>query len=141
MKARRFVVVLSIMLAAAWVACFATSCATTERKPGINYCYPSAEVKVNSVLMAHRIRVTDLRSTIVNGLPKVQMTAENVTPHELTFEYRFTWFDKDGFEVQTPLSTWVTVVSQPRDSFNMFGVAPSPNATCFKLTITPPCRW
>jgi len=137
---RKMSVVILLTVCAVTFSAFLTSCSTPTAGTKV-VSYPSAEVKENSLLMSNRIRVTDLRKTKVNDLTKIQITAENFTRHHFQFEYRFRWLDKDGFEVPSPLSTWVTVDSLAKDTFNMSGMSPTVTATDFELVVKIPDRW
>ena len=95
----------------------------------------------NSRIVANRLKVLHRDADRVNGLLRIQITVENVTDERLQFEYRYTWFDASGFEIETPMSNWQTVVVNAKDEAYMSGVAPNAVVEDFKFVVRYPNRW
>jgi uncharacterized protein YcfL len=83
-----------------------------------------------------------------DGLLMVQVSAKNTRsgffdqlstwfmgdyPYQI--EYRFSWFNKDGMEVQTATNTWIPKSIIPGDTVHFKAVAPNPSCKDFQLSI------
>ncbi len=115
------------------------SCAPTAGIKVVSY--PSEKVIKNSLIVASKIKITDIRKDIVNELLRVQITAKNKRDQDFQFEYRFRWLDAKGFEVRTPLSTWNSIYSIAKDNINMSATAPNKDITDFEFVVRFPDRW
>lgn len=115
------------------------SCAPTAGIKVVSY--PSEKISTDYLLVAMKLKVTDIRKDYVNDILRVQITALNKTTNDLQFEYRFRWIDSKGFEVRTGLSTWNSVYSVAKDTINMSGVAPNKDVTDYEFIVRFPDRW
>ena len=57
------------------------------------------KVYSNNSLLSSRISVEDLRQKRAGDLLQVQAVLENDWKFQLDFQYKFKWFDADGFEL------------------------------------------
>lgn len=85
-------------------------------------------IKGDSVLK-NVARVRSANKEMVNGLLHVQVVIHDTykTPGE--FKYRFVWYDANGFEVHTPLTTWEKVNILGKQTMTLDGVAPNSSVT------------
>jgi uncharacterized protein YcfL len=79
-------------------------------------------------------RITDLRNNkIQNGIWKIQSTIFNKNSSTLNIQYRFSWFDENGIEIDPNTSVWLTNQLYGKESKSVIGVARSSRASVFKL--------
>ncbi|HBM16516.1 MAG TPA: hypothetical protein DD381_09285 [Lentisphaeria bacterium] len=81
------------------------------------------------------IKVLDTKSKFVNGLLKVNMQLENGISNPYTLEYKFSWFDSDGMEVDEGSTAWMPIYLNGRETRTIQGLAPNPSAKSFKIKI------
>jgi len=81
-------------------------------------------------------RITDLRGIKAqNAIWKVQTTIMNKKNDVLNLQYRFTWFDENGIEIDPATSVWLTQQLYGKDSKSVTGIARSSRAVTFKLQV------
>ena len=68
---------------------------------------------------------------------EVQVTVENLKEKTATLEYRFSWFDGAGREIDSPALRWNIVKVKGLDRVSLSSVAPGPTAQDydFKLKV------
>jgi len=103
--------------------------------------YPSTEVHHQSRMVKNKIEITEYNVSEVNDLMRVQISAENLTREDFQFEYRFRWFDDEGFEQKTQLSTWNSVHSVAKGTIYLEGIAPNEDVADYEFIIRFPDRW
>jgi uncharacterized protein YcfL len=69
------------------------------------------------------------------GHLRVQVRVQNTTRRYRTFNYRFEWFDKDGFLIETPASGYRSRHIEGGESLMLVGVAPTATSKDFKLKL------
>lgn len=81
------------------------------------------------------ITVLDTRSRFVNGLLQVNMELENGISNPYNLEYKFSWFDSGGMEVDPARSAWIPIYLQGKETKAIQGLAPNPSAKSYKIKI------
>ncbi len=76
-----------------------------------------------------------VRSTVSGDLLKIQVELKNKTDSYHRFNYRFSWFDKDGMVVTQGASPWRTSQVEGQETVYISAVSPSPNAQDFRLEL------
>ncbi len=113
---------------------FAAGCAapapTTVEKRGLTY-----RVEVNSLILDNHIRVTERTVQRTNDLLDVQVRGENVGGRDIQLEYRFVWLDPNGVVADVATSAWQPLALSVGETAFMSGIAASPDATDFLLTV------
>jgi hypothetical protein len=91
---------------------------------------------VNDEFKGCAFRVTDLRNNIAqNGIWKIQSTIFNKSSGTLNIQYRFSWFDENGIEIDPNTSVWLTNQLYGKESKSVTGVARSSRVSAFKLFV------
>lgn len=85
----------------------------------------------------NQLRVTDLRSVNRNGLLNVQAEVTNIGAGNQRLFYRFKWLDDSGFSVWDE-EPWKPVVIYGKQRHLISVVAPTPQATDFRLVLQSP---
>lgn len=66
-----------------------------------------------------------------------QANAVNTTSRELRVEWKVTWLDSNGVEIDSVLSTWNSLALQPREIRALKGIAPSTKAADMRIYVRP----
>ena len=123
---------MALLLAAMLAACSATNMGRMEvDEDGQTI----TKVYSSNSLLASRISVQDLKQKTVGDLLYVQANLENDWKFELDFQYKFKWFDKDGFEQAPESQSWRQVVMAGRSQNSVQAVAPNPSAVRFEIWV------
>ena len=123
---------LALLLAAMLAACSATNMGRMEvDEDGETI----TKVYSSNSLLSSRISVQDLKQKTVGDLLYIQATLENDWKFELDFQYKFKWFDKDGFEQAPECQPWRQVVMAGRSQNSVQAVAPNPSAVRFEIWV------
>lgn len=69
------------------------------------------------------------------GMRRVQAELFNDSGRFRELQYSFRWYSMDGMQIDSNLSQWKTIGIQPKDYARITGVAPSPAAVDFTLSI------
>ena len=73
--------------------------------------------------------------TTDDGILKVQLKVANRTKENQVLQYKFQWTDRKGMVVDTPTSRWIIAHIQPGEVTFINGVAPSPDAVDFIVSM------
>lgn len=114
-------------------ACSAGLVATGEVTPQQGS--QQAQLQVNNELLASRVRIAEINHTYAGNLLRVDVALENLWRFELDFEYKFKWYDSNGFEINTDGKPWKKIVLRGREVEHVQSVAPNPSATQFKIYV------
>ncbi|GAB4293294.1 MAG: hypothetical protein Fur0034_00250 [Desulfuromonadia bacterium] len=83
------------------------------------------------------LEIVDLKSGMVNDIMRAQATLRSRDRDTLPFEYRFEWFDTNGFEVGTK-EAWKPIILYGKETRNIQTTAPDPRAREFVLKLREP---
>ena len=101
---------------------------------GGDYAY-SNYVLINNRALLRDLQITDIKSRMVNGLMQVQVQVLNKSSRNFSFDYSFSWFDNEGFQVFGVDGHWTTEQVTGNEVKSIIGVAPKPEAQQFKVKI------
>jgi len=82
-----------------------------------------------------RVSVANSSSRVKNGMFQVVLDIQNHQSQKATVNYRYKWFDDEGFEVGENMSIWQPLFLEANDNSRIKGVAPVPTATSCKFYI------
>ena len=68
---------------------------------------------------------------------EAQVMLTNESKRDLSFEYRFIWYDMQGYELSS-LTAWIPVRMGAKESKGFRSPSPGPNAASFKLMVRKP---
>jgi len=83
------------------------------------------------------LKITGLRQAVRNGLLSIQAEVTNEYEGQQTMYYRFRWLDASGFSVWDD-EPWKPVLFHGKDKQLIQVVAPTPQATDFRLVVQSP---
>ncbi len=101
---------------------------------GGDYAY-SNYVLINNRALLRDLQITDIKSRMVNGLMQVQVQVLNKSSRNFSFDYSFSWFDAEGFQVFGVGGHWTPVQVTGNEVKSLIGVAPKPEAQQFRVKI------
>ncbi|MEX0777958.1 MAG: YcfL family protein [Phycisphaeraceae bacterium] len=130
----------ALILTLALATLLAVGCSTvntTERAETVGQANVIRDRRVITDSALHDYaRVVQVNTSDLPGdILKVQVLLQNDTSFEQRIIYKFEWYDLTGMLVDTPLSTWRNLTLQGKESRNIVGVAPTPQAKDFKLKL------
>lgn len=92
-------------------------------------------INYNSTVLATRVKVSDIKTRRVDDLMQVSVDLHNHWDFTLDFQYKFKFFDKDGFEVGADTRPWSPIVLTGNETASVQAVAPNPSAQTFKIYV------
>ncbi len=82
-----------------------------------------------------RVRIGSVYEGEADGLRRIQANVANVSDARTWFQYRYDWFDADGFVIEGPASAWTRQSILAGQRVSLTGIAPTPEAVDWRLTI------
>ena len=114
-----------------------TETRVVESTPAVVYS-PKVNSFVKSIVdsrLKDRVSVAKSSSRVKNGMFQVILDIQNHQTKKATVNYRYKWFDDEGFEVGENMSIWQPLFLEASDSTRIKGIAPVPTATSCKFYI------
>lgn len=121
------------MIPLALILSLLTACASHQPPPRPG----SINAKVEQLSEMSYLQVIDLRSVKRNHLLTVQAEINNTDSDNQQLYYRFKWLDANGFTIGTE-EAWKPVLVYAYQKQTISAVAPSPQATDFRLVVQSP---
>ena len=90
---------------------------------------------INNKKLARTIEVTRVDAREIDGLLQAQVTVRNRTKKTARFEYRVEWFDKDGFEITSPVQPWKPEMLYGKMEKILMVTATSPEAKRYRVAL------
>lgn len=97
----------------------------------------NAIIRISSPAIQKSISCTSPIIQKRGALPIGQTSCTNTSFSSVQFEYKFEWFDNNGFHISTP-NAWHTVFIEPGESTSLTTIGKSVTAKLFELTIRIP---
>lgn len=95
----------------------------------------AANVNYNNTVLATRVKVQNILARKVDNLLQVSVELHNLWDINLDFQYKYKFFDKDGFEVAADSRPWTPVLLKGNETITAQAVAPNPTAVTFKIYV------
>lgn len=124
---------LAVTMLLAMAGC-ATSGIEATGKPGAGDKY-AKHLVIHNESLANKITITDMHSRVVGGLLEAEVVLTNQTSTDKNVQYRFSWFDKDNFEVEQGSRAWNPVTLFGNANVSLRAVAPNPTVTTYKVNV------
>jgi len=110
---------------------------TAPTQMTIQYQPKTPKVSVTKLIidakLENSVSVINSSSRVKNGMLQSIESIENHKNQKLTLQYRYKWFDDEGFEVGENMSIWQSLFLDPNDSIKVKGSAFVPTATSCKF--------
>ena len=125
--------VLSVLFLSSYLgACSVNQTATVAPNEDGSY---SQIIETNSGGLAAALNVVDTIVGTSGNLLRVQASIKNDSRFDQTFQYKFKWLDKDGFEVAIDGRPWEPLTITAYETKSVQAVAPNPTAKSFKIMV------
>lgn len=127
-----------ILMASSFIGCSSTAgiegsmSAATGQDGQTAY---SKYVIINNDSLARDIQIVDMKSDFVGNLLRAHVSLVNKDNDTLNFQFKFSWFEESGREIDPDTDAWTPVILYGKESKSLQGVAPNPNAKEFKIKI------
>jgi len=95
----------------------------------------SKYVIIDNQKLARGIQIVDLKSEFIGDMLKSDVTIVNKYGKNLSIQYKFTWFDENGMEVEPGSTYWKPIILYGNESKSLQGTAPAPPAVEYKIHI------
>lgn len=92
-------------------------------------------IESNSDILAANLSIADTKTGYVGDLLKVQVEVDNESGSALSFQYKFKWIDKSGFEVAIDGRPWQPITITPHENKIVQGIAPNSTVNSFKVLV------
>ena len=124
-------------------AAFLFSCSVSTSNVGIGEMIPTPEgnyafnqyVLINNQELARHLQIVDVKGRMVNNIMQGQVQVMNKFDRDYKFEYKFQWFDGNGFEIRSVKEHWSPVLIYGQEVKTLVGTAPNPEAVKFRLNV------
>lgn len=127
-----------ILMASSFIGCSSTAgiegsmSAATGQDGQTTY---SKYVIIDNDSLARDIQIVDMKSDFVGNLLRAHVSLVNKDNDTLNFQFKFSWFEESGREIDPDTDAWTPVILYGKESKSLQGVAPNPNAKEFKIKI------
>lgn len=88
--------------------------------------------------LAKEIQVVDIKARFQGDFLEGQAVLTNRENFTVPFEYKFEWFDGEGFPIETPVVHWAPELLYGKETKWIKALCPVPNAKGFKVLIRQP---
>ncbi|MCU0856876.1 MAG: YcfL family protein [Pontiellaceae bacterium] len=92
-------------------------------------------IAAENARLAHHVVVTSTTYDEVNGVKRVNITMASKSNKRLRVDYRISWFDANGMELDPQTKTYRNLILEGHDAVTVTGVANSPAAVSSKLRV------
>jgi len=89
----------------------------------------------NNALLASRVAIANIATKETAGLLRTDVALRNRWKFELDFEYKFKFYDKDGFEIDPDGRPWKKIVLRGGEIEHVQATAPNSSAKSFQIYI------
>ncbi len=89
------------------------------------------KVEVNNPQLYKKVFIVNQKSRFYNSLLEVALTVKNNTDEPQKMQYRFVWFDKDGFLLYK--EPWQRLYLNPKETKQITSIASDARAYDFKF--------
>ncbi len=95
----------------------------------------SEYVVVNNPKVARGLQIATLSQEFVGDILRAQVTLVSKYSKTQQYQYRFSWFDESGLELDASARHWIPFQMYDNETKTLQGVAPNPSARQFKINI------
>ena len=85
--------------------------------------------------LANKIIIQEMHSRFTGDLLEASVVLANLTSTDKSIQYKFSWYDKDSFEVDPGSDSWTPAVMHGNATINMRAVAPNPSVKTYKVNV------
>ncbi len=96
----------------------------------------SKQIEINDRVLAKTLSFDKVALKYIGSKQGLvaQVLIQNKRARDVSFEYKFIWYDEDGFEI-SPITSWIPATLSAKETRGYTSVSPGPGAKGFKLMI------
>lgn len=91
------------------------------------------KLEVDNPALYDKIDIHAVKMRRLGDMLNVQVTLHNESHYRGRYQYRFKWFDADGFEIASESTGWQPVELHGKQDYTVEGTAPTPAAQKFHI--------
>ncbi|MCL1039705.1 YcfL family protein [Shewanella submarina] len=95
------------------------------------------QVTVDGSALENKLTLSDARGKVIGRFLRASALITNDKTSNLNVQYKFTWYDAEGFVVEDDASAWIPLQLYGEARQQVQGVAPNETVTGFALTVRP----
>ena len=95
----------------------------------------SKHLQVHNKKLAKQVHISEIMSRKKNDLLQVNLSLTSTYKKSLQLQYKFQWFDQDGFIIEEAKSAWQPLEVHGMQTKTVASLAPTPQVTTFKLYV------
>jgi uncharacterized protein YcfL len=99
----------------------------------------SKQIEVNDRFLARTLTFGDvsIRPLETGNAIEAQVLVRNESDRDVSFEYRFLWYNAGGFEMSS-VTSWIPATLTGKEARGFKSVSPGPDAAGFRLMVRKP---
>lgn len=133
MKKNPLIMLAGLSLSFVLAACSGTASGTMQPSKLGGY---DANIEYYSVGIKQKVEIADLNQRRAGDVLQAHATIRNKTNKEQKLEYKFRFFDRDGFEVGVDNRPWTPLAIHAKDSATIQATASDNKASYFKVIVS-----
>ena len=94
-----------------------------------------AVLRFDSVSLDGRVEILEVNRAQAGDLIRSQVLLRNRSAFALSYQYKFRWYDRNGFEIAPDGEPWQPRRVAGRSEDRVQGVAPNPSAVRFEVWV------
>ena len=128
---------LATILACSLALALATGCSTTAGTSVVlNHQSGQSALFEGNTRLHNQMSVTAVTyDTVPSGLNRVNIQLTSLVQRQLNLQYRISWYNSEGMEIDAESRTYRPLVLQGMDSVTVTGVANSPAAVTSRIRV------
>jgi len=95
----------------------------------------SKHLVIDNDPLAEVIIIEDMNTRITGGALDVSISLANLSARDIRAQYKFSWYDKDSFQVEQGSRTWTPVFLPGKSSTRMQALAPNATVSTYKVNV------
>ncbi len=112
-----------------------TGCSTAGLQAGDSSLTNDPYLLIDDSTFGRQIAIVKVAHDYVGELMRANVTLKSNRGRSLLMQYRFSWYDSNGMEIDGRGQPYRDLIIEGRDTVNVTSVAPSPAATEFKIRV------
>ncbi len=115
------------------LACANSATGTMQRSEQGNY---EQHIEYHSLQIRNSLKIVEIRQRKKTDLLQISADIQNTKAKAAAFQYKFRFYDRDGFEVGTDTRPWTPIIINGKDTATVQATAPNASAVSFKIIVT-----
>ena len=95
----------------------------------------SKHLEVHNKKLAKQVYISDIKSRKKNDLLQINLSLTSSYKKSLQLQYKFRWFDQDGFVIEAEKSTWQPLELHGMQTEIVASLAPTSQVATFSLYV------